>query len=223
MDGRGGANGAGGTRGADIAVVGEALIDLVDPGDDTPAIAHAGGSPYNVAIGLARLERAARCVGRFSTDAFGSVLQRHAHRSQVDLSSAVTAHAAEHDRARRVARRHRQLHLHRRGHGRLRWTAEELIAAVGAPHVLHVGSLASWLPPGSAAVERVAAERRAAGTLISYDPNVRPQLQPDAVEARYRIEAMLPHAHVVKAELRRPALALRRRRRGRADRRLARR
>ena len=35
--------------------------------------------------------------------------------------------------------------------------------------------------------------------IISYDPNVRPQLQPDPADAREQVEAALRHAHVVKA------------------------
>ncbi|MDT4926070.1 MAG: fructokinase, partial [Pseudonocardiales bacterium] len=56
-----------------IAVIGEALIDLVETGDDEPRLARPGGSPYNVAIGLARLEQAAGFVGRLSRDPLGTV------------------------------------------------------------------------------------------------------------------------------------------------------
>ena len=41
-----------------IAVIGEALIDVVETGDDDPRLARPGGSPYNVALGLARLAHA---------------------------------------------------------------------------------------------------------------------------------------------------------------------
>ena len=75
-----------------IAVIGEALVDVVEVGDDEPRLAHPGGSPYNVALGLARLEAPARFVGRFSSDPLGAILRRHAERSAVDLSLSVDAH-----------------------------------------------------------------------------------------------------------------------------------
>ena len=74
-----------------IVVIGEALIDLVETGDDEPRLARPGGSPYNVAIGLARLDRPTAFAGRLSRDPLGSVLRTHALRSGVDLSLTVDA------------------------------------------------------------------------------------------------------------------------------------
>src|SRR5216684_6378707 len=60
-----------------ILVCGEALIDLfVGPaeGSEMPARAVAGGSPFNVAIGLARLGVKAGFLGGISRDHFGALL-----------------------------------------------------------------------------------------------------------------------------------------------------
>jgi fructokinase len=60
-----------------ILVCGEALIDLfVGPPDGTemPARAVAGGSPFNVAIGLARLGIESAFLGGISRDRFGQLL-----------------------------------------------------------------------------------------------------------------------------------------------------
>ncbi|MCA1784309.1 MAG: carbohydrate kinase [Intrasporangiaceae bacterium] len=58
-----------------IVVAGEALIDLAPRGELLLPLP--GGSPYNVAIGLARLGRAGEYLGRVSTDGFGQrLLQR---------------------------------------------------------------------------------------------------------------------------------------------------
>ena len=77
-----------------IAVIGEALIDVVETGDDDPRLARPGGSPYNVALGLARLAAPARFVGRLSSDPLGVILRRHAERSELDLSLFVLPFAA---------------------------------------------------------------------------------------------------------------------------------
>lgn len=57
-----------------VAVLGEALIDLIE-GDDGAYRPHLGGSPYNVAIGLARQGVDVSYLSPFSDDTFGSQLQ----------------------------------------------------------------------------------------------------------------------------------------------------
>lgn len=174
-----------------VAVIGEALIDLVDD-------ARPGGSPLNVAVGLARLEQPVRLFARLSSDTYGTLLRAHA--SGVDLSTAITT-----DEPSTVA----TVRLDADGTATydfglgadFGWIESELapLAATDAD-VVHFGSLASWLPPGAVAVDRAVAARRAAGTtLISYDPNVRPSLQPDPVTARADVERSIAHAHLVKA------------------------
>src|SRR5687767_12326544 len=60
-----------------ILVCGEALIDLFvgEPSDSQLATeAVAGGSPFNVAVGLARLGRSTAFLSTLSDDAFGTFL-----------------------------------------------------------------------------------------------------------------------------------------------------
>jgi fructokinase len=182
-----------------FAVIGEALIDLVDPGDDTACRAHPGGSPFNVAVGLARLGQPTAFVGRISHDPLGTVLRNHAARSDVDLEFAISDRApstiALLDLKAGVARYEFAVD----GTVDFQWSAAELDHLPTSVEILHYGSLASWLPPGADVIERRIAEVHAAGkALVSYDPNVRPQLQPDALAARKQIERALRTAHVVK-------------------------
>jgi fructokinase len=182
-----------------IAVIGEALIDLVETGDDEPRLARPGGSPYNVAIGLARLEQPAGFVGRLSHDPLGTVLRNHALRSAVDLSLAVEAY--EPTTVALVELSDDGTAEYRfgvDGTADFRFTDAELAAIPATVAAVHFGSLASWLPPGDAAIARRVAVLRAGGALVSYDPNVRPQLQPDAGQARTDVEGALPLAHLVK-------------------------
>lgn len=181
-------------------MIGEALIDLVDPGDDTPCLAHAGGSPYNVAIGLARLGQPTALIARLSRDGLGTVLRDHATRSTVDLSwcvddpsrSTTTALVSLTDG---IA----SYRFTIEGTAGFAWTDAELVLPPSA-RIVHTGSLASWLPPGDQVIGRRLAQLHSAGdVLISYDPNVRPQLQPDATAARAQIEVTVAQAHLVKA------------------------
>ena len=57
-----------------VAVVGEALIDFI-VGDDGAYRPHLGGSPFNVAIGLAREGIQVSYLSPFSDDTFGDQLQ----------------------------------------------------------------------------------------------------------------------------------------------------
>lgn len=185
-----------------IAVVGEALIDLAEAGDDEPRLARPGGSPYNVALGLARLGQPAHFVGRLSRDPLGTVLRNHALRSGVDLGWCVTA--AEPTTVALVeldAAGAAQYRFGVEGTADFRWTDEELARLPDTVAAVHFGSLASWLPPGDAAIARRVAQLRAAGAFVSYDPNVRPHLQPDRDRAREHVEAAVRLAHVVKASV----------------------
>jgi fructokinase len=182
-----------------IAVIGEALVDIVETGDDEPRLTRPGGSPYNVALGLARLEQPVAFVGRLSTDPLGTILRNHAARSGVDLSFCVDAHEPS-----TVA----LVELDATGSARyrfgvdgtadFRWTAAELARIPDGVRAVHFGSLASWLPPGDAVIAARVAELRRAGAAVTYDPNVRPHLQPDRAAARAQVEAVLPLAHLVK-------------------------
>jgi fructokinase len=182
-----------------IVVIGEALIDLVETGDDEPRLARPGGSPYNVALGLARLQRSTSFAGRISHDPLGAVLRRHAERSGVDLTLSVDA--AEPTTVALVELDDTggaQYRFGVDGTADFGWTDSELARIPDATAAVHFGSLASWLPPGDAAIARRVAELRERGAAVSYDPNVRPHLQPDRVAARSQVEAAVPLAHLVK-------------------------
>ena len=80
------------------------------------------------------------------------------------------------------------------------WSEEEVLAVPGGAAAVHFGSLASWLPPGDEVVnQRMAALRAAGSVLISYDPNARPGLLPDAGSARRKVQRSAALAHVIKA------------------------
>lgn len=70
---------SGGVRRFDVILTcGEALIDVfVEPGEglSRPAIFAAGGSPFNMALALARQEIAAGFFGGLSSDGFGGMLR----------------------------------------------------------------------------------------------------------------------------------------------------
>jgi fructokinase len=181
-----------------LTVLGEALIDLVaDP--DGRYTAHPGGSPLNVAIGLARLGHPTEFMARLSTDGFGRRLADHAHSSGVRLNAA--PRVTESSTLAVVAvdeLGHAEYDFYVQGTADWQWTESEL-DALPPSALVHTGSLAAWIEPGAgriaAMTERVRAE---GGTLLSYDPNVRPRLLGDPTSARALIERSVSTAHIVK-------------------------
>ena len=67
-----------------IAVLGEALIDLI-AGDDGAYRPHLGGSPYNVAIGLARQGIDVSYLSSLSDDSFGDQLRESLSNEKVTV------------------------------------------------------------------------------------------------------------------------------------------
>ena len=70
-----------------ILVCGEALVDLYVGGPSASGLdceAIAGGSPFNVAIGVARLGTPAAFLGGVSTDRFGEFLTETLEREGVE-------------------------------------------------------------------------------------------------------------------------------------------
>jgi fructokinase len=183
-----------------FVVIGEALIDLAAPAEDGSAIARPGGSPMNVAVGLARLGQRTAFAGRLSEDPFGTVLRRHLERSAVDLRHVVPAAEPSTIALVELAGGHATYQFSLGAD--FQWSADELAFLPGGARAVHFGSLASWVPPGDAAIAgAVSGLRLNDSVLVSYDPNIRPSLQPDHVSARRQIEQSVILSHIVRASL----------------------
>jgi fructokinase len=187
-----------------VCVIGEALIDLVlaapavDASGTDGYLAHPGGSPYNVAIGLARLGQHCRLLARLSGDAFGRQLRAHAEANRVDLSLAVNA--GEPSTLAVVsldAQRNASYDFYRTGTADWQWTTAELARIPDDAGWLHTGSLASWTEPGATVIEARLTELKPS-CLISFDPNIRPALMGERDQAVARIERLVALSDVVK-------------------------
>lgn len=180
-----------------VAVIGETLIDLLPlGGDEYKAVP--GGSPANVAVGLARLGVPVRMAARISGDAPGVILRRRLSEAGVDPRGIVAA--AEPSSLALISHGpggpSYDLRLH--GTADWQWTEAELEhLEAGSLSALHVGSLAAVLPPGAHEVTAFVRRARATAT-ITYDPNVRPEHMAPVADARARIRALVDLADVVK-------------------------
>lgn len=181
-----------------VAVAGEVITDMVPAGTDGLFRAAPGGSPANVAVGLARLDVPARMLARLSSDVLGRRLRAHLERNGVDLSHAVDA--AESSSLAIVALQpdgSAAYDFRVDGTADWQWTDDELTVALDGVAALHVGSLGVTTPPGGAALRRLAARARERAT-VTYDPNVRPLLMGSVDEVRAVVDEVLRAADVVK-------------------------
>jgi hypothetical protein len=183
-----------------IAVAGEALVDFVPAGRPGLFEAAPGGSPANVAVGLARLEIDVRLLARIADDLLGHRIRAHLTGNGVDLSYAVRA-AEPASLAIVAVGRDGVVEYDFRVQGTAdwQWRDDELAGALdGGVVALHAGSLALTMTPGADALQRLLA--RARGTMtVSYDPNCRPLLMGSPEAVRGRIEALVALADLVKA------------------------
>ena len=176
---------------APVVVIGELLVDIVHTPDGRTA-EHVGGSPANVALGLARLGHDTWFATLVGTDERGVRCREHVEAGGVRLlpgstsPSHPTSTAAATLDAAGAATYVFDLH----------WNLPPVQLPEGTGH-LHIGSIGTTLTPGDAEVTDAVHRARAAGT-VSYDPNMRPTIMgsPDAV--RPRVEELVALSDVVK-------------------------
>ena len=172
-------------------VIGESLVDLI-PGPSGLDV-HPGGSPMNVAVGLARLGRPTKLVTWFGRDAYGQAIEAHLAASGVQVQSGS-------DGAARTSSA--EVVFDEAGSANyvfdLEWRLPPVASQI-APRVVHAGSLGAVLSPGGPQVLGVALDMRARGVVVSFDPNIRPAAMGPVERVRPVIESFVSVAQVVKA------------------------
>lgn len=187
-----------------VAVLGERIVDLVPEGEPNVYRAIAGGSPANVALGLARLGVTPLMLARSGGDGFARLLDNH-----------LVANGLPTDAVLHVGGPSALAVVDRQADGSAKydfwldaapdfaWTAKDLDDALAIVRGLgaaawHTGSLASYAGGSCETVLAAYQQAHAAGDLVlSYDPNARPGMAPVDV-MRTRVEAFVSAADVVK-------------------------
>ncbi|TVY08455.1 PfkB family carbohydrate kinase [Paenibacillus cremeus] len=189
-----------------IVCLGELLIDFVpevsgQPLSDVAAFRKAaGGAPANVAAAVAKLGGASRFIGKVGRDAFGQFLRGTLEAAGVEARLAVTD-TAQTGLAFVSLREdgERDFLFYRAPAADMLLEAQELDAAWFADAaVYHFGSVSLIAEPSRSATLEGARRTREAGGLVSYDPNLRPALWPDADTMRREALAHIGAADVVK-------------------------
>ena len=191
-----------GTAGnAKVTVVGEALIDLVPIHDGSTFGAHPGGSPFNVAVGLARLGVDTSLMARLSDHTFGRMLRDRATAEGIDLRAAPHAREAATLAVVSFADDARVSYdFYIEGTADWQWSTSEMALLPKDTAIFHFGSLASWIRPGADRITELAEQlRHRDQVLVSYDPNIRPSVLRDHSYALEQVERCVRLAHIVKA------------------------
>jgi fructokinase len=189
------------SEGPVLTVIGEALIDLVPDEANGERRARPGGSPFNVAIGSARLGNRTSLMARFSHDRYGRLLRRTAAHEGIDLrASPLGAERSSVATASLAADGSVTYEFDMEGTVDWQWSDAELRQLDPETEVLHFGSIAAWTAPGAERIGALVDELRSrGGGLISYDPNIRPAVLGERGRAVDVIERNVGRAHVVKA------------------------
>ncbi|BCA39302.1 aminoimidazole riboside kinase [Kluyvera ascorbata] len=151
------------------------MVDLL-PRDNMQFEACAGGAPFNVAIGVARLGHDSGFIGRVGNDAFGRFLHQTLVTAQVDTKS------LEFD-----PKRHTSTVLvsldpdgERQFDFLVNPSADQFLSPASLPNfgrdILHFCSLALVAPDCRATLTQAMAAMRQAGGTLSFDINLRPQM-----------------------------------------------
>lgn len=174
-----------------VLVVGESLMDIVVRGGHEPQT-QVGGSPLNVAVGLARLGRATTFASQVADDVSGRSIRSHLEASGVvvrDLLPTPTRTPTASALISEDGSASYQFDLE--------WDPSRLPEVTGHEAV-HVGSLATVMDPGALGVVELVAAAADQGVTVSFDPNVRLAVEADPEVWRHAFRAIAPHATILK-------------------------
>ncbi len=182
-------------------ICGEALYDVFPLAETATGFtldARIGGSPFNVAVGLSRLARPVAFFTGLSSDPLGRRLERALAAEGIDTDYLVRKHnpttlAVVGLTAAGVP--HYTFYGHEAADRAV--TRADLPALPEAVTGLHFGSFSVMV--GDTAESFLALARKHAATrLISYDPNVRLNVEPDVAQWRARVEEISAIADMMK-------------------------
>ena len=176
-----------------VWVVGEALMDLIpiSGGERIPMV---GGGPANTAKAVARLGYPTSFIGGIASDDYGLAIERELTASGVDLSLTLradlpTALAIATINDEGLAKYDFELA------GTTSFAFHNSWLPTGEVDVIHIGSVATLLEPGSSELLTWVSGKSAP---IIFDPNVRPSIEGNRALYRAAVERWIDVATIVK-------------------------
>lgn len=187
-----------------ITTIGEILVDMTQTRLDENGVCHfaanPGGAPANVAVAAARLGAKTAFIGCVGDDAFGAMLRQTLIDNGVDTGGLQVSQTASTTLAVVTvdARGERSFSFCRKPGADTRIDVHQAIAAACGSDILHFGSVSLTDPVCRDAVVSTVKAAKAAGALITYDPNYRAALWQSEDAAVQQMRAVLPLCDIVK-------------------------
>ena len=189
----------------DILTIGEILIDLTQTGRDEKGIpqfaANPGGAPANLAVAAAKLGAQTAFIGRVGDDAFGRYLTEVLRENGVDASGVAVDKTYPTTMAvvSVDARGERDFSFYRSANADVMLSASDIPdAALQQAKLVHFGSVSLTADPSRAATLDAVRRAKGMGKTITYDPNYRANLWPDADTAVAQMKAPLGLVDILK-------------------------
>lgn len=192
-------------RDVDVTALGEVLIDFTPGGisqEGQPLFErNPGGAPANVLAALAKWGKRTAFIGKVGEDSFGQYLASVLADSGIDCKGLIRTHQANTTLA--------FVHLDNGGERSFSFyrnpgadmlleisdiSAEQLTRS----RFFHFGSVSMSAEPAATATLQAAQRAKVEGTIISFDPNLRPPLWSDLHAAKQKIVEGMRLAHIVK-------------------------
>jgi fructokinase len=188
-----------------LLIYGDAIIDFLPmaapegarPDGPAPYLPAAGGSCFNVALGLGRLGVPVGFMGGLSTDFFGQFLARRLTEAGVSLD-----YVSRRDEGSTLAfvdlsDSEPQYAFFDRETAMRCWRRADAPALADDISLLHVGSVALIADPVAGEAEALFREQKGR-RLLSIDPNCRPSLVEDPGAYHRRMQALFQLADIIK-------------------------
>ena len=189
----------------DILTIGEILIDLTQTGRDEKGIpqfaANPGGAPANLAVAAAKLGAQTAFIGKVGDDAFGRYLTEVLRENGVDASGVAVDETYPTTMAvvSVDARGERDFSFYRSANADVMLSAGDIPdAALRQAKLVHFGSVSLTADPSRAATLDAVRRAKGMGKTITYDPNYRANLWPDADTAVAQMKAPLGLVDILK-------------------------
>lgn len=189
----------------DVAALGELLVDFTCNGASAQGNpfyeANPGGAPCNVLAMLAKLGKRTAFIGKVGDDQFGHFLRQVGSEVGISMEGLVMdSHSHTTLTFVKTAENgDRDFSFYRDPGADALLTPEEVPEdAIAGAKIFHFGSLSLTGEPVRSATQKAVALARAAGCILSFDPNLRPPLWGSLDQAREQINWGLGQCDVVK-------------------------
>lgn len=189
----------------DVVALGELLVDFTCNGTSPQGNpfyeANPGGAPCNVLAMLSKLGKRTAFIGKVGNDQFGHLLRQVGLEAGISMDSLVMdAHSHTTLAFVKTAENgDRDFSFYRDpGADTLLTPGEVPEDVIAEAKIFHFGSLSLTGEPVRSATQKAVALARAAGDMISFDPNLRPPLWSSLEQAREQILWGLAQCDVLK-------------------------